>query len=162
MTLLMATTGVRCGEVANLCLDDINWREGSISLTKTKSRRVDQMPLPAEIGKALIVYLQNGRPTTDVRNVFVTHIAPLGKPLNTNAISSAIRRAFKQSMPDLPSRGTHTLRHTLATRLLRNGATLKEIADILRHRSIETTAIYAKVNIQGLRRVVAPWPEVAL
>jgi site-specific recombinase XerD len=162
MTHLMATTGIRCGEVAALRLDDINWRDGSISIIETKSRRPDQMPLPAETCEALIVYLQSGRPTTDARNIFVTHVAPLGKPLSTGAISSAIRKAFHRSMPDLPSRGTHALRHTLATRLLRNGASLKEIADILRHRSIETTAIYAKVDTQSLQRVIVPWPEVIL
>lgn len=160
MALLMATAGLRSDEVAHLTLDDIHWREGSLTLTKTKSRRIDNVPLVAEAGEALAAYLQKGRPTSDIRNVFVTHIAPVGMTLDAYAIRSAMRRAFVRCMPEAPFHGTHVLRHTLATRMLRQGASLKEIADVLRHSTIETTSCYAKVDLNGLQRVVAPWPEV--
>lgn len=160
MALLMATVGLRSNEVAHLILDDIDWRQGAITLTKTKSRCIDHVPLVVEAGKALASYLQMGRPTTDVRNIFVTHRAPIGRALDGSAIRNAIRRTFTRCLPELPHHGTHVLRHTLATRLLRNGASLKEIADALRHKNIETTTCYAKVDIKGLRRVAAPWPEV--
>lgn len=157
MALLMATAGLRSHEVANLTVDDVDWREGTIRLINTKSRRTQQMPLAKDAGEALAAYLQGGRPFTISRQLFVTHYSPVGRVLSTEAIRRAIRSAFKRCGLNY---GTHVLRHTLATRLLRKGASLKEIADILRHQNIETTMVYSKVDLNGLMRATLPWPEV--
>jgi site-specific recombinase XerD len=161
MAILMGTVGLRAGEVANLKIDDIDWRKSSIRLDKNKSSRIDYLPLVSRAGEALAAYLQR-RPQSVERHLFVTHLTPVGRPLTSSAVSMAIRRAFMRCYPGEPSRGPHVLRHTLATGLLAKGATFKEIADILRHKSIETTTIYAKVDIEGLKHVVLPWPEVTL
>ncbi|MDO8127745.1 MAG: site-specific integrase [Candidatus Brocadiales bacterium] len=160
MTLLMSGIGFRAYEVAHLSLDEIDWKQGIIELKKSKSRHASYMPLPAEVGEALAMYLQKGRPYTKERYIFVSHASPKGRPLSPSAVRIAIRRAFKRCALSVPSYGTHVLRHTLATRLLQKGARLKEIADLLRHQSIETTNIYAKVDLRGLAQVALPWPEV--
>ena len=161
MAFLMATAGLRVGEVANLKIDDIDWRKSSIKLQCTKSRRVDYIPLVSKAGEALTAYLKR-RPRTETRHVFVTLATPVGRPLASHAIRAAMRRAFKRCYPGEPACGTHVLRHSLATAMLTKGATFKEIADILRHRNIETTAIYAKVDIKGLTHAILPWPEVTI
>ena len=161
MALLMATVGLRASEVANLKIDDIDWRKSSMRLDKTKSCRSEYLPLVSTAGKALVAYLQR-RPPSAERHVFVTHITPVGRPLTSSAVRRAMQKAFMRCFPGEPSRGPHVLRHTLATSMLEKGATFKEIADILRHKNIETTAIYAKVDIQGLKHAVLPWPEVTL
>ena len=159
MALLMVTAGLRAGEVVNLKIEDIDWRESSMKLDKTKSRRIDYLPLTTEAGEALAAYLKR-RPPTGTRHVFVSLTTPVGRPITTSAVSMAMRRAFTLCFPGEPAHGAHVLRHTLATGMLRKGATFKEIADILRHQNIETTAIYAKVDFKGLEHVVLPWPEV--
>ncbi len=159
MALLMATVGLRAGEVADLTLEDIDWRKSSIRLSRTKSRRIDYLPLTTEAGEALAEYLKKRSPTL-TRHVFVSLITPVGRPVSSSTVSGVIRRAFKRCFPGEPTHGPHVLRHTLATRMLREGATFKEIADILRHQNIESTAIYAKVDLKGLEHVMLPWPEV--
>jgi site-specific recombinase XerD len=161
MAFLMATAGLRVGEVANMKIEDINWRKSSIKLQNTKSRHIDYLPLVSKAGEALAAYLKR-RPQTETRRIFITLTAPSGRPLNAGAIRAVMRRVFKRCFPSEPTRGTHVLRHSLATRMLTKGATFKEIADILRHRNIETTAIYAKVDLKGLTDVVFPWPEVTI
>lgn len=160
ITLLMARVGLRSCEVTQLKLEDINWQEGVIRLEKTKSRHTSHLPLLKEVGKAVVAYLKKGRPQTKERYVFVTHRAPAGRQLSANSLNWAIQKAFKHSALTVPSCGTHILRHTLATKLLQKGAKLKEIADVLRHRSIETTNIYTKVDFKALAEVALPWPEV--
>lgn len=159
MALLMVTMGFRAGEVANLKMEDIDWRRSSMRLDTTKSRRIDYLPLTAEAGEALVAYLKR-RPRTGTRHVFVNLATPVGRPLSSGVVSTSMRRAFIRCFPGEPSHGTHVLRHTLATTMLAKGATFKEIADILRHRNIETTAIYAKVDLKGLENATLPWPEV--
>lgn len=161
MALLMATVGLRAGEVANLKLEDIDWRKSSIRVHNTKSCRIDYLPLASKVGDALTAYLKR-KPQTETRHVFVRLATPTGMPLAAHAVSAAMRRAFKRCYPDEPAHGTHTLRHSLATSMLTNGATFKEIADILRHRNIETTAIYAKVNLKSLANATLSWPEVTI
>lgn len=161
MALLMATVGLRAGEVANLKIEDIDWQKSSIRLDSTKSYRIDYLPLVSKAGEALAAYLER-RPQTETRHLFISLTTPVGRPLSTWAVSMGIRRAFKRCFPSEPSRGAHVLRHTLATRLLAKGATFKEIADVLRHRNIETTAIYAKVDFNALSNVAVPWPEVTI
>jgi len=161
IALLMATAGLRSGEVANLKLDDIDWENSSLKIQNTKSYRVDYLPLVLEAGEALAAYLKR-KPKTPTRHIFVTLATPVGRPLTASAVSIAMRRAFKRCYPNERTRGPHVLRHTLATMMLTNGATFKEIADVLRHRNIETTAIYAKVDIKGLNHVTLAWPEVTI
>jgi len=161
MALLMATVGLRAGEVANLKIEDIDWQKSSIKLDSTKSHRIDYLPLVSKAGETLAAYLKR-RPQTETRHLFISLTTPVGRPLSTWAVSMGIRRAFKRCFPSEPSRGAHVLRHTLATRLLAKGATFKEIADVLRHRNIETTAIYAKVDFNALSNVAVPWPEVTI
>jgi site-specific recombinase XerD len=161
MALLMATMGLRAGEVANLKFEDIDWRKSSIRVRNSKSHHIDYLPLDSKAGEALAAYLRR-KPQTETRHVFVRLATPIGMPLNAQAISAAIRRAFKRCYPGEPAHGTHTLRHSLATSMLTKGATFKEIADVLRHRNIETTAIYAKVDIKNLANVTLSWPEVTI
>lgn len=161
MALLMTTAGLRAGEVASLKLEDVDWRKSNIRLAETKSRRIDYLPLASKAGEGLAAYLQK-RPHTKARHIFVSLATPVGRPLSASAVRIAIRRAFALRYPGAPAHGTHVLRHSLATAMLRNGATFKEIADILRHRNIETTAIYAKVDLNGLSHAVLPWPEVMI
>jgi site-specific recombinase XerD len=159
MALLMATAGLRAGEVAGLKFEDIDWRKSSIRLRATKSRRTDYVPLTREAGEALAAYLQRRAPT-ETRHMFVALVAPAGRPLTFEGVTGAMRRAFIRCFPNRPARGAHALRHTLATAMLSKGASFKEIADMLRHRHIDTTGIYAKVDLKGLAHAALPWPEV--
>jgi len=150
--------GLRASEAAGLALDDIDWRSGTVRLTG-KPRRVRLLPLPAQLGSVIADYLRRGRPSTDSRLIFVHHTAPLGAPLTSSAVSAVVRAAWRRTGIQVRFRGTHALRHTVATRLLRARVGLKAIADILGHRSIDTTAIYTKVDIGRLAEVPLPWPE---
>lgn len=149
--------GLRCHEVAALQLEDIDWRQGVIELHHNKNRHEAQLPLPDTVGRAVVDYLRNGRPATTSRSLFVFHQAPFGRGVANTTVRGAIRRAFSRA--GLPWTGTHILRHTMATKMVQNGVTLKEIADVLRHRDIDTTQIYTKVNLPELRQVAMPWPE---
>lgn len=157
-TLCLVRLGLRAGEVARLCLGDIDWRAGSLRIAAGKGRRERLLPLPAEVGRAIVAYLRKGRPRTAQRRVFVCHRTPIG-PMGRGAVYAMVRTAWTRAGVEVPSKGTHVLRHTTATHLLRRGASLKEIADLLGHRSIDTTAIYAKVDLGGLAEVALPWPN---
>jgi len=150
--------GLRASEVARLGLEDIDWRSGTVRLTG-KPRRVRLLPLPAELGSAIASYLRRGRPSTASRFIFVRHIAPLGAPLASSGVRTVVRAAWRRTGIQVRCRGTRALRYTAATRLLRAGISLKAIADILGHRSIDTTAIYTKVDIGRLAEVPLPWPQ---
>lgn len=159
ITQCMLVLGLRAGEVARLSLDDIDWRTGVVGLPSTKGRRTDKLPLPTSVGEALVEYLRYGRPPSSERRVFVRHVRPLGMALSSSAVSRVIRAAVRRLDIDAASKGSHLLRHTAATRMIQAGASLKEIADVLRHRHIDTTMIYAKVDVVSLREVALPWPE---
>jgi site-specific recombinase XerD len=159
MTLLMARLGLRAGEVAGISLDDIDWRGGTLRIEGGKRRRSHVLPLPADVGRAVVAYLKHGRPQSSQRRLFLRHRPPVGEPICSGTVGAVIRRAHERAHLKAAAKGTHALRHTLATRLLRGGANLKEIADILGHRSIDTTAIYAKVDLARLSTVGLPWPE---
>lgn len=118
------------------------------------------LPLSCEVGEALVGYLRN-RPPTSSRHIFVSHLHTTGKPLSKSTLRYATRIAFIRAGLDTPSKGTRVLRHSVATQLIRTGATIKEIADVLGHESIDTTSIYAKVDIPELAEVAAPWPTGA-
>lgn len=147
---------LRSGEVAKLNLDDINWQAGTVTLRRTKSRREDILPLPKATGRAIADYLKFERPQTPNRAVFVRRIAPRDQPIGPDLVRKAIRQAYARA--GLPYTKAHLLRHTMASRLLDSGSSLKEVADVLRHRSLNTTLIYAKLDSRNLRNVALPWP----
>ena len=151
--------GLRSGEVARLSLDDIDWRAGTITLRHTKGLRVDVLPMPATTGEAIASYLRNERPKTSNRAVFVRHIAPRDAPVCADLIRKTIRQAYARA--GLPYTRSHLLRHTMASRLLAGGSSLKEVADVLRHRALSTTQIYAKLDSRNLVEVALPWPGCA-
>jgi integrase/recombinase XerD len=138
--------GLRAHEVVRLHSEDIDWRNGTIRLVANKSRRTDVLPLPTETGRAIAAYLKTERPATTNRAVFVRHIAPYDEPIGRDAVRRVIIAAFRRC-------GWST-----ASRLLAAGTPLKEIADILRHRRLDTTAIYTKVDANRLATVALPWP----
>lgn len=151
--------GLRAGEIANLSIDDIDWRAGMVTLKGTKSRRQDILPLPLTAGQALADYLQHERPATPSRKLFLCRRVSRDIPITTEAVHNVIRRACQRA--GLSGSGSHVLRHTLACRLVQNGSSLKEVADVLRHRSLETTRIYAKLDTPNLAGVALPWPGSA-
>jgi site-specific recombinase XerD len=156
--LLLARLGLRAGEVVALQLEDINWRAGEI-LIRGKGLLHDRLPLPADVGKALASYLRRGRPACQTRRVFVCTKAPRRGFGNSSTLSTIVRQALARADLHPPLKGAHLLRHSLATSMLRSGATMGEIAEILRHRSLNTTEIYAKVDFDGLRSLAQPWPR---
>lgn len=151
--------GLRANEVACLDLDDIDWSAGTIRIGSTKSRRVDVLPLPQATSRAIAAYLRSERPRTAHRRVFIRQVAPVDKPISSAVVRHAIRAAYRRA--ELPHTRVHLLRHTLASRLLANGGTLKEVADVLRHRALDTSLIYAKVDTAHLSAVALPWPGSA-
>jgi len=155
--MLVAQLGLRSIEVARLELNDIDWRAGEI-VVRGKARRHDRMPLPSDVGEALSAYLCGPRPATNIRQVFLAHKAPT-RAIKPDLVSDVTRRACRRV--GVPCVGAHRLRHTLATELLRRGATLVEVSQVLRHRDLATTAVYAKVDLVSLRDVAHSWPGAA-
>ena len=156
--LLLVRLGLRAAEVAALELDDIRWRSGEI-VVREKGDVVDRLPLPSEVGKALTLYLKNDRGArVPTRRVFLRLCAPVRGLAGRGAVSTIVRVGLKRAGLEPPARGAHLLRHTLATRMIRSGASMAEIAEVLRHRSPSSTAIYAKVDIEALRSLAQPWP----
>lgn len=160
MTRCLTDLGLRASEVVGLKLSDVDWRSGTIRLTANKSRRVDILPLPAATGQAIADYLQAERPETSSRALFARHCAPFERPVQAGVVRSVVRQAYVRS--GLPHSRVHLLRHSLASRLLKEGTPLKEIADILRHRSLDTSVIYTKVDTNRLAAVAMPWPGRSL
>ena len=148
--------GLRSGEVTNLQLTDIDWKAGTITLKHTKSLRVDVLPLPAPTGQALAAYVQHERPKTSNPIIFVRLLPPRDAPLGASGIRAVISNAFRRI--GLSHGRTHALRHTMACRLLDRGSSLKEVADVLRHRSLNTSLIYAKLDTPRLAAVALAWP----
>ena len=157
----LSALGLRPGEVADLRLDDIDWRSGTIEVRTRKNRRGAMLPLPRAVGQALVDYLSGERPATDERRVFVQHLgAHCGKPISSTAVSGVVARALRRAAVDAPLAGAYVFRHTVASRMVQQGASLKEVADLLGHRSLDTTTIYAKLDLPRLREVALPWPGV--
>lgn len=152
--LLLTRLGLRAGEVARLGLEDIDWRVGEIVI-HGKGRRDDRLPLPRDVGEAVVDYLRRGRPKTTRRTVFLRAIAPVG-PLSPARVTGIVHDACGRA--GLPKVGAHRLRHALATQMLASGASLPEIGQVLRHARIATTSIYAKVDVARLADLVVPWP----
>lgn len=159
MLLLMARLGLRAPEVMAIQLDDIDWRASEI-LVRGKGQRHDRLPIPPDVGEAISRYLRKERSSTTTRTLFVSHRAPNRPFKDSQIINSILREAFAATgvKPPTPYVGSHVLRHSLATTLVRSGASLEEIGDLLRHRSRATTMIYAKLDTDGLRSIAQPWP----
>ncbi len=151
---LLVRLGLRAGEVAALELGDVDWRRGEV-LVRGKGNRQERLPLPSDVGEALTDYLQCvRRPDRQCRRVFVSVIAPIG-PLTRFGVKDVVYHACERAK--LPRIGPHRLRHTAASQMLRSGAPLTEITQVLRHRSLRTTAVYAKIDVASLQTVAQPW-----
>jgi len=157
IVLLLARLGLRSGEVAYLELEDIDWDAGQVSVRGKRGQRT-VLPLPADVGKAIAAYLRDGRPRSTSRRVFLRSKAPTRGFLSQCAIGSIIRHALQRAGIQAPTTGAHQLRHALATQMLRHGASLAEIGEVLRHRNPQTTTIYAKVDLTALRTLALRWP----
>jgi integrase/recombinase XerD len=158
--LLLARLGLRAGDIVHLRLQDIDWKGGWI-LVSGKSRRETRLPLSHEVGRAIVTYLKHGRPQTSTDALFVRSRAPFRGLACHCAVSMIVGKAIRRARINRPSRGAaHLLRHSFASSMLRHGASLQDISVLLRHRSIETTQIYAKVDIAALGEIAQPWPEV--
>ena len=152
--LLMLRLGLRASEVAGLRLNDLDWRVAEV-VVRGKGRSQHRLPLPADVGGAIAAYLRRGRPKTTSREVFVSAQAPI-VAIERGAVSSIVRRACERAA--IPPIGAHRLRHTVACEMLRTGVPLAEIGQVLRHRSLISTANYARVDLDQLRRLAQPWP----
>jgi site-specific recombinase XerD len=157
--LLLVRLGVRAGDLANLRLRDIEWETGTLRVSG-KGRYEVRLPLPQDAGEALLRYLESRSRVTGSDGVFVRNIAPFRPYVSGDGISSVVKRALKRAKVSSPAKGAHLLRHTAATEMLRHGLPLEQIGMILRHRGIDTTAYYARIDFALLRRIAQPWPEV--
>jgi site-specific recombinase XerD len=156
--LLLARLGLRAGDVAGLRLDDIEWTSGMLRLSG-KARRQVRLPLPQDVGDALLAYIEQERPCVPQEAVFLTMIAPYRSFAQSSHVSTIVALALKRAgISDPPSSGASLLRHSAATSMLRSGATLEAVGAVLRHRSLDMTAHYAKVDVAMLEQVAQPWP----
>jgi len=155
--LLLARLGLRASEVVTLRLEDLDWQNGLITV-RGKGGRYSQLPLPVDVGKGISDYLRSARPKTITRCVFLRTKAPVASFKGSQAIASVVRHALVRAGIHSPRNGAHQFRHGLATQMLRQSASLAEIGELLRHRSPQTTTIYAKVDIAALRTLALPWP----
>ena len=156
--LLLARLGLRAGELVAMRLDDINWDAGEM-LIRGKGQRHDRLPIPKDVGKALATYLRHGRPRSLTRHVFVRLNAPHRGFACPSDISTIVRQAVNRAGLHPANKGAHLLRHSLATNMLRKGASLTEIGEVLRHRCPITTELYSKVDLSALHTLALPWPE---
>ncbi len=154
MIVMLLRLGLRATEVATLKLDDLDWRAAEV-VVHGKGRRDGRLPLPVDVGEAIAAWLQHGRPKTTSREVFLSVQAPI-MALGRSGVGSIVRSACVRA--GVPQVGPHRLRHTMATEMVNIGVPLAEISQVLRHRSLSSTAIYARVDLEGLRRIARPWP----
>ena len=162
LLLVLATTGLRSQEVRRLELGDIHWRTGELRIRRTKCRRERVVPLLEEAGRALATYILSGRPPCAEPSVFLCHLPPVRSIPHASTIAAIVRRRLANCGLDVPPRvGAHLFRHSIATRLVQQERPIKEVADLLGHQSIDTTAIYVKVAIPQLERIALPFPGVA-
>jgi integrase/recombinase XerD len=154
--LLLARLGLRAHEIIALQLEDCDWESGHLRL-RSKNRREQLLPMPPDVGAAIAAYLQQGRPRSTDRHLFLLSRAPI-RGLKQGAIGTIVRYALQRAQVDAPHRGSHQFRHALAVRMLQGGASLREIGEVLRHQSPQSTSIYARVDIDALRSLAMPWP----
>jgi site-specific recombinase XerD len=157
LLLVLARLGLRASEVVRLELDDIDWAAGQLSVRGKAGHRA-ALPLPVDVGAAMAAYLRHGRPSSACRQVFLRARAPIGGFKGASAVDSIVRDALARAGLRAPTMGAHQFRHGVATQMLRHGASLTEIGEVLRHRSPETTKIYTKVDVDALRTLALPWP----
>jgi integrase/recombinase XerD len=156
--LILARLGLRANEVVTLQLEDCDWERGHLR-TRGKGGRESLLPMPNDVGRAIAAYLERGRPACDDRHLFLRSTAPIrGFAHNSDAIGSVVRYALARAGVNAPHRGSHQFRHALAVQMLRGGASLAEIGEVLRHRSPQSTSIYARVDLDALRPLALPWP----
>lgn len=155
--LLLSRLGLRGDEVARLQLDDVNWREGVILIRSRKSLRDRQLPLSAEVGSAVADYLRQSRPTSTNRSIFLHCHAPFHALRNTG-VGHIARSALRAAGIDIARPGAHVFRHSAGTRMIRRGATFSQVAEVLGHMDLETTALYAKLDLATLSAISMPWP----
>jgi site-specific recombinase XerD len=156
--MMLSKIGLRADEVATLTLDDIDWRAGDM-LVRAKGRQRARMPIASDVGAAIVAYLQEGRPKSACRQLFLRSLAPHTGFASASAITMIAKTALERAgIQGCAHQGAHIFRHSLATELLRANATLSEIGHLLRHKSHDTTRIYAKVDIEALRTLSLPWP----
>jgi site-specific recombinase XerD len=155
--LLLARLGLRAGEVAALELDDIDWSAGQLSV-HGKSGRRSQMPLPADVGRAIAAYLRHGRPQCASRRVFLRSKAPVRGFQGASGVTSIVRHRLQRARITAPTYGAHQFRHGLASDMLRQGASLAEIGAVLGHQHLDTTRIYTKIDLRALHTLAQPWP----
>jgi site-specific recombinase XerD len=158
LLLLLARLGLRADEVANLSLDDFDWAHGHILIKAGKTRRERKLPLPEDLAEALLRYLRRTRARSKHRQIFVQADPPY-LPYTPGAIGKIVSRLLRRAGVKRSSCGPHLFRHTLASRMVNHGATFKEIADVLGHRALSTTGIYAKLDLQSLAKIALPWPR---
>jgi len=156
VVVLLADLGLRAGEVAGLQLDDLDWSGGQVRVGG-KGGHWSALPLPVRVGEAISAYLRHGRPQSPSRHLFLRAKPPYSG-VRSAAITAIVGRALRHAGVQAPTSGAHQFRHALATQMLRRGASLREIGDVLRHRRIQTTTIYAKVDLGALRPLALPWP----
>lgn len=157
--LLLARLGLRAGDVAGLCIADIEWESGTLRVSG-KGRYQVRLPLPQDVGDAILDYLACRDPNHDCDHIFIRSIAPCRPFKKGDGVSSVVKRVMKRSGVVSPAKGAHVLRHTAATQMLRHGVPLDQIGLVLRHRGIDTTAYYAKADVNSLKQISQPWPEV--
>jgi site-specific recombinase XerD len=157
IALCLSELALRSEEVVDLTLDDLDWRAMTVRLRQTKQRRQRLLPLPDPVARAILSYVKRGRPPTQSRALFVHHLVPWDRALTASYVRAIVRAAFVRG--GMKPIGTHVLRHTWATWAHRRGSGLKLIADVLGHRSLESTQRYAHVNLEELRQVALPWPK---
>lgn len=156
--LLLARLGLRAHEIIALQLDDCDWDRGHLRV-RGKNQRACVLPMPTDVGEAIAAYLQRGRPASDDRHLFLRTVAPIGGLMHySDGVGSIVRYALKRANVDAPHRGSHQFRHALAVRMLQGGASLAEIGEVLRHRSAQSSSIYARVDLDALRPLALPWP----
>jgi site-specific recombinase XerD len=159
---LLARLGLRAQDVVSLCLDDMDWADGRIDLRPGKSRRARTLPLPHDVGQAIVAYLQSGRPQSASRQVFLRSRPPF-RSLTSASVWAIVRQAFtRAAIVVLPGVASHIFRHTVASQMVNHGASFKDVADVLGHQSIETTGIYAKLDMDALAAVALPWGGATL
>lgn len=156
--MLLARLGLRSCEICRLTLDDINWDKSEI-IIRGKGSTETRFPIFQDLGDALVAYLQYGRPCCSSRSFFICTGQPIRGFLSSSTVNSILRRALIRAGLNPEKKGAHLLRHSFATQLLRQGASLQEIAIILRHKSIKTTAIYARADFDKLKKLALPWPQ---
>jgi site-specific recombinase XerD len=156
--LLLARLGLRAHEVMDLRLDDVNWLEGRLHIHSPKSHRVRSLPVDTEVGTALATYVRVGRPVSAQRHIFLHHRAPFPPIHSSSTIAKIVRLAIRRAALTTQASGAHTFRHTVASQLVQHGVSFKTVADVLGHQSLQTTTIYAKLDLPSLATIGLPWP----